>query len=137
MLKGKIRRQIARLERAGNNDFALILTGGAEAFATAELHQLLRRIKVYTNRLRIIRDFMFRVGLLIPFLMFAACLLVLVGQTFWVGVCLAIIPVCILVLALAQIYVNGVFACMDRSRRLRFIIQQELDRRRRGERVER
>lgn len=133
MLKGKIRRQIKRLERSGNNDFALILTGGAEAFATHELHQLLRQINVNEVRLRKIRDFMFRVGLAIPFLMFAACTLALVGQRTIVGFCLLAIPFLVLVLAITQLHVRRRYACMDRSKRLRFIIQQELDRRRRGQ----
>ncbi|NJC26386.1 hypothetical protein [Neolewinella antarctica] len=136
MLKGKIRRQINRLERTGNNDFALILTGGAEAFATHELHQLLRRLKLANARLSFIQDFMFRIGLTIPFLMFAACSLALVGHKYLVSLCVAVIPICVVVLALTQIHVRRNYACMDRSKRLRFIIQQELDRRRRGQAVE-
>jgi len=72
-LRGKIKRQVNRLERAGNNDFVLILTGGAAAFATHELHQLLRRLRIQARKLRRMREAMFRVGLMIPFLMFAAC----------------------------------------------------------------
>ena len=135
MLRGKIKRQINRLERMGNDDFALILTGGAEAFATHELHQLLRRLKVYKARLRLIRDVMFRIGLAIPFLMFTACTLSLVGLRQPVGICLAIIPALILLLAVMQVHVRRNYACMDRAKRLRYIIQQELDRRRRGESV--
>ncbi len=133
MLRGKLKRQINRLERVGNNDFALILTGGAEAFATHELHQLLRRIKIYEGRLRLYRDFMFRLGLAIPFLMFSGCTLALVGQKWLVGSCMIALPVCILILALTQVHVRRRYACMDRSKRLRSIIRQELDRRRRGE----
>ena len=133
MLRGKIKRQINRLQRAGNDDFALILTGGAEAFATHELHQLLRRLKIHSQRVRMLRDVMFRIGLTLPLLMFAACTLALVGQRTLTGACLLALPVCILALALLQMHVRRQYACMDRAKRLRFIIQQELDRRRRGE----
>ena len=136
MLKGKIKRQVNRLQRVGNDDFALILTGGAEAFATHELHQLLRRLKLQRSRLQLIRDGMFRLGLAIPFLMFAACTLALVGQRALTGLCVAAIPVCVLLLALVQVHVRRRYTCLDRAKRLRFIIQQELDRRRRGESVE-
>ena len=133
MLRGKIKRQINRLERIGNDDFALILTGGAEAFATHELHQLLRRLKIYNTRLRLIRDLMFRIGLAVPFLMFAACTLALMNMRELVGVCMIIIPACVLTLAMLQVHVRRNYATMDRGKRLRCIIQQELDRRRRGE----
>lgn len=136
MLRGKIKRQVNRLQRVGNDDFALILAGGAEAFATHELHQLLRRLKLQRGRLQLIRDGMFRLGLTIPFLMFAACTLALVGQRMLTGLCVLAIPVCILLLALVQVHVRRNYTCLDRAKRLRFIIQQELDRRRRGESVE-
>ncbi|OAV44698.1 hypothetical protein [Lewinella sp. 4G2] len=131
-LRGKIKRQIKRLERAANDDFTLILTGGAEAFATHELHQLLRRLKVNSTRLDKLRDFMFRVGLAIPFLMFAATALSLIGLRSMVGTCLIAMPVCVLVLALTQVHVSRNYACVRQQKRLRHIIQQELDRRRRG-----
>lgn len=135
-LRGKIKRQINRLERAGNNDFVLILTGGAEAFATHELHQLLRRLRVQGDKLRRLREAMFRIGLLIPFLMFAACAAALANYRTLVGLCLTAIPVCVLVFAVAQRYVSRNLSPLDRGKRLRCIIQQELDRRRRGEEVE-
>ena len=136
MLKGKIKRQVNRLQRVGNDDFALILTGGAEAFATHELHQLLRRLKIERGRLQLIRDVMFRLGLAIPFLMFAACTLALVGKRAQTGFCVLAIPACILLLALIQVHVRRRYTCLDRAKRLHYIIQQELDRRRRGESVE-
>lgn len=135
-LRGKIKRQINRLERAGNNDFVLILTGGAAAFATHELHQLLRRLRVQGRKLRRMREAMFRIGLAIPFLMFAGCAAALANYRGLVGLCLTAIPFCLLVLAIAQRYVSRNLSCLDRGKRLRCIIQQELDRRRRGEEVE-
>lgn len=134
-LRGKIKRQVARLERAGNNDFVLILTGGAAAFATHELHLLLRRLRVQGRKLRRMREAMFKVGLMIPFLMFAACAAALANWRGLVGICLTTIPFCLLVLAIAQRYISRNLSCLDRGKRLRCIIQQELDRRRRGEEV--
>ncbi|MBC6995446.1 hypothetical protein QWY85_10210 [Neolewinella lacunae] len=130
MLKRKFERQIARLERAGNNDFLLILTGGPASFATHELHQLLRRLRVQAQQLRRMRGLMFRIGLAIPFFMFLACAASLVSWRGLVSIFLAFIPACLLVLALAQIYIGKNFSCLDRTKRLRCIIQQELERRR-------
>ena len=134
-LRGKIKRQVNRLERAGNNDFILILTGGAAAFATHELHQLLRRLRIQGRKLRRMRDTMFRIGLLIPFLMFAACAAALANYRGLVGIFLTAIPFCLLFLAIVQRYISRNLSCLDRGKRLRCIIQQELDRRRRGEEV--
>ena len=134
-LRGKIKRQVARLERAGNNDFVLILTGGAAAFATHELHQLLRRLRIQGRKLRRMREAMFKVGLLIPFLMFAACAAALANRRGLTGACLTAIPFILLVLAIAQRHISRHLSCLDRGKRLRCIIQQELDRRRRGEEV--
>lgn len=132
MSNRKWKRQIARLERAGNNDFLLILTGGAAAFATHELHQLLRRLKVQRRRLRTMRAAMLKVGMAIPFLMFLACAAALASWRGLVSVFLAAIPACLLLLAIAQLYIGKHFSCLDRAKRLRCIIQQELERRRQG-----
>ena len=123
-------RQINRLERAGNDDFLLILTGGAGAYATHELHILLRRIRLQAIKLRKIREAMFRVGVVIPLLMFAACGAGLAGLHVVVYTCLLCIPGCLLLLIAMSWYVAGNFSCHDRAKRLRCIIQQELERRR-------
>jgi uncharacterized membrane protein YoaK (UPF0700 family) len=81
------------------------------------------------------RDAMFRVGLAIPFLMFAACAAALANYRGLVGICLTAIPFCLLILAITQRYIGRNLRCLDRDKRLRCIIQQELDRRRRGEEV--
>jgi hypothetical protein len=130
MANRKFKRQITRLEKAGNDDFLLILTGGAGAFATHELHQLLRRIKVQTRKIRKLRDSMFKVGLCIPFLMFAACAASLASLRSLVGFFLMVIPACLILLVAAQIHSGKSFSCYDRAKRLRCIIQQELERRR-------
>ena len=126
----KLRRQIAALERVGNDDFQLILTGGAAAFATHELHQMLRRIRLKTEQVGRLRQTMFVVGLCIPFLMFAACVAGLVAlyglcELFVLG-----IPLCVLILVYQQRRAERSFSCYDRAKRLRGIIMQELARRR-------
>jgi len=130
MKKRKWDRQIARLERAGNDDFLLILTGGASAFATHELHQLLRRIKIKSRKISWLREAMFKVSLCIPFLMFAACVAALASLRGLVGYFLLAIPACLVLIVAAQIHVGKSFSCYDRAKRLRCIIQQELERRR-------
>ncbi|MEM9928349.1 MAG: hypothetical protein AAF840_00895 [Bacteroidota bacterium] len=132
MADRKFRRQIARLERAGNDDFLLILTGGASAFATHELHQLLRRIKIKTRQVSKLREAMFKVGLCIPFLMFAACTAAMLSLRSLVVLFLLAIPVCLLLMVAAQLHAGKSFSCYDRAKRLRCIIQQELERRRNG-----
>jgi len=130
MANRKWNRQIARLERAGNDDFLLILTGGASAFATHELHQLLRRIKIKSIEISRLREKMLKVSLCIPFLMFAACAASLASLRSLVAFFLLAIPACIILLVAAQIHAGKSFSCYDRAKRLRCIIQQELERRR-------
>lgn len=130
MRNRKFNRQIARLEQAGNDDFQLILTGGAGAFATHELHQLLRRIKVKSKQVRLLRERMFQVGLCIPFLMFAACVAALASLRGLVELFLLCIPLCLLILVYQQRRAGRSFGAYDRAKRLRCIIQQELARRR-------
>jgi len=132
MANRKWKRQIARLEKAGNNDFLLILTGGAAAFATHELHLLLRRLKIQRHKMRRMRETMFKVGVAIPFLMFAACAAALASWRGLVSICLAAIPLCLIALILVQSHIRTHFSYLERAKRLRCIIQQELERRRRG-----
>ena len=130
MQNRKFKRQIARLERIGNDDFQLILTGGAGAFATHELHLLLRRIRIRTQQVSRLRRTMFKVGLCIPFLMFAACVAALVSLRGLVTIFVLAIPVCLIILVYQQVRAGQKFSCYDRAKRLRGIIQQELERRR-------
>lgn len=124
------KRQINRLERAGNDDFLLILTGGAKAYATHELHQLLRRLRIESLRLRRLRQIMLGVGIGIPGLLFAACAAGLLGLVQLVYALLVAFGVFTLILISFNWYVSGNFRCHDRGKRLRCIIQQELERRR-------
>lgn len=130
MKNRKFKRQIARLERIGNDDFQLILTGGAGAFATHELHQLLRRIRVRTRQVSQMRRTMFKVGLCIPFLLFAACVAALISLRGLVVIFVLAIPLCLIVLVFQQFRSGRQFSCYDRAKRLQAIIQQELARRR-------
>lgn len=123
-------RQINRLEQAGNNDFLLILTGGADAYATHELHHLLRRLRIESMRLGELRRTIFRLGVCIPAMLFTACGAGLLGWHPVVYGTLAALFFLAVVLAVATVYVKGRFSCHDRSKRLRCIIQQELERRR-------
>lgn len=133
MFKSRLARQIARLERAGNDDFLLILTGGAGAFPTHELHLLLRRVRIEERKHARLRRLMFKIGLAIPFLMFCACACSLLAWRTLTGVCLLTLPALLLTLALCQLRVRRRFRCLDRGERIRAIINQELERRRRGE----
>jgi hypothetical protein len=92
MSSRKWNRQIARLEKAGNDDFLLILTGGAGAFATHELHHLLRRLRLQSAKIKQVKDAMFKVGLVIPFLLFSASAAALASLHWLVGLCLLAIP---------------------------------------------
>lgn len=123
-------RQITRLERAGNNDFLLILTGGAGAFATHELHHLLRRLRIETMRLREIKRTIFRLAICVPAMLFIACGAGLLGWLPVVYGTLSALTVLTVLLIGANAYVNAKFSCHDRGKRLRCIIQQELERRR-------
>jgi ABC-type multidrug transport system fused ATPase/permease subunit len=132
MSSRKWNRQIARLEKAGNDDFLLILTGGAGAFATHELHHLLRRLRLQSAKIKQVKDAMFKVGLAIPFLLFSASAAALASLHWLVGLCLLAIPLALVGLVLADRYINRIFSCHERAKRLRYIINQELERRRKG-----
>lgn len=123
-------RQINRLEQAGNNDFLLILTGGAKAYATHELHQLLRRLRIESMRLRELRRTIFRLAICVPGMLFVACAAGLLGWHPVVYGTLAALLFLTALLIAANAYVRGRFQCHDRGKRLRCIIQQELERRR-------
>ena len=127
----KLARQIARLERVGNDDFQLILTGGAAAFATHELHLMLRRIQLKSRQVSRLRRAMFTVALFLPLLLLAACVAALIGLRPLVGGFLLAIPLCVAILIYQDTRAGRSFRCYDHARRLRGIIQQELDRRRR------
>jgi len=75
---------------------------------------------------------MLKVSLCIPFLMFAACAASLASLRSLVGFFLLAIPACLILLVVAQIHAGKSFSCYDRAKRLRCIIQQELERRRQG-----
>ena len=123
-------RQISRLEQAGNNDFLLILTGGAKSYATHELHQLLRRLRIESMRLRELRRTIFRLAICVPAMLFIACAAGLLGWHPVVYGTLAALMFLTVLLIGANAYVKGKFTCHDRGKRLRCIIQQELERRR-------
>lgn len=123
-------RQLNRLERAGNDDFLLILTGGASAYATHELHHLLRRLRLESMRLRQLRRTIFRLSACVPMMLFTACLSGLFGWYPVVYGTLAALLVLSVLLVGATSYVHNRYACHDRGKRLRCIIQQELERRR-------
>ncbi|NJB86376.1 hypothetical protein GGR26_002144 [Lewinella marina] len=123
-------RQINRLERAGNNDFLLILTGGASAYATHELHHLLRRLRLESMRLRELRRTIFRLSACVPLMLFVASAAGLFGWHPVVYGTLAALFLLSLLLVAAVSYVRGRFKCHNRGKRLRCIIHQELERRR-------
>ncbi|WP_116126557.1 hypothetical protein [Lewinella sp. IMCC34183] len=128
-------RQISRLERAGNDDFLLILTGGASAYATHELHHLLRRLRLESMRLRQLRRTIFRLSACVPLMLFVACAAGLFGWHPVVYGTLAALLFLAALLAVTISYVTRRFSCHDRGKRLRCIIQQELERRRKDVRT--
>ena len=124
------KRQINRLERAGNDDFLLILTGGAGAYATHELHHLLRRLRLESMKKRQLRRTVFRLSACVPLMLFAACFAALFGWEPVVYGTLAALSFLTVVLFASNRYVESRFSRLNRSKRLRCIIQQELERRR-------
>lgn len=128
----RLRRAIARLERAGNDDFQLILTGGAAAFATHELHLLLRRLQVGTRRVRRLRRDMSRVKLVLPALLLSAGIAARIGENAWMRYALLGALLCVLILIYQNRRAGRSFRSGERVKRLRGIIRQELARRRGG-----
>ncbi len=123
-------RQINRVERAGNDDFLLILTGGASAYATHELHHLLRRLRLERMKLGQVRRSVFRLSACVPLMLFVACIGALLSwQPVVYGTLAALVFLTVLLVGVTG-YVSGRYSCHDRGKRLRCIIQQELERRR-------
>lgn len=123
-------RQIKRLEREGNDDFLLILTGGAAAYATHELHHLLRRLRLESMRMLRLRRTTFRLGACVPLMLFAAVGAGLFGLHAMVYGTLAALFCLMVALIVLNTYQRRRFHCLQRGKRLGHIIQQELERRR-------
>ena len=125
-----LKRHFQRLEKTGNDDFQLILIGGAKAYATYELHHLLRRLRIDSMRLRKYRKQLLWLAGGIPALLGIATFAVAFNQLALTYLCLALCAMFIVVLALGQHNLDQHYASIKSAEELRYLIHQELARRR-------
>ena len=85
-----LKAQFRRLEAAGNDDFELILLGGPEAYATHELSQLLRQLKVRKMRCRNQQKHLFRLAAMLPAFLTLSLLFIAIDRLPMVYFCLGI-----------------------------------------------
>lgn len=85
-----LKAQFRRLEAAGNDDFELILLGGPDAYATHELSQLLRQLKVRKMRCRNQEKQLFRLAVMLPIFLILSLLFIGIDRLPMVHFCLGI-----------------------------------------------
>jgi len=125
-----LNRQLERIEKEANDDFAQILEFGAKCYPTRELHQLLHQLDLESYRYLYLRRVLFLIG---------------ASTTFWIAFCflfqslefnlgviltLTIAPLSLLTFILGMIHINKRFSNIRRSEVIERIITEELERRR-------
>lgn len=128
-----LKAQFRRLEAAGNDDFELIMLGGPEAYATHELSQLLRQLKVRKIRCRNQQKQLFRLAATLPAFLTLSLLFIAIDRLPMVYFCLGI-SAAIAVLFIWRTRQLRIFLreVSQRDPRLYSIISRELRRRRSG-----
>lgn len=128
-----LKAQFRRLEAAGNDDFELIMLGGPEAYATHELSQLLRQLKVRKIRCQNQQKQLFRLAVMLPVFLTLSLLLIAIDRLplmyFCLGVAAAITVLFVWRTRQMRIFLREV---SQRDPQLYHIISRELRRRRSG-----
>lgn len=126
-----LKEQLRRLEAAGNNDFELILLGGPDAYATHELSQLLRQLKVRRISSMQQQRQLFRLAIMIPILLVLAVVFMGIDSLAMVRFCVGLSLVAFALIVWRSFRLSKLIEQVnDRDRRLRTIIAHELARRR-------
>lgn len=125
-----LRGLLNRLEAVGNDDFQLILLGGASAYATHELHHLLRRLRIDGMRRKRYRKQLFALAASIPLLLGLATLSIGLNRLPFAYAGLGAIIVIVGVLFWGQHHLNRHYGSLHAAEELKSIIQREIARRR-------
>lgn len=125
-----LNRQLERIEKEANNDYAQILEFGAKCYPTRELHQLLHQLDLEIYRYLYLRRIFFLIGASTT-LWIAFCFL-FQSLEFNLGVTLTLIiaPLSIVTFTLGIFYINHRFRNVRQSEVIERIISEELERRR-------
>jgi uncharacterized membrane protein YciS (DUF1049 family) len=125
-----LNRQLERIEKEANDDFAQILEFGAKCYPTRELHQLLHQLDIESYRFSYLRRVLFLIG---------------ASTTFWIAFCflfqslefnlgviltLVIAPLSIITFVSGMAYINYRFRNIKQAHLIERIITEELERRR-------
>jgi hypothetical protein len=123
--------QFQRLEAAGNNDFELIMLGGPDAYATHELSQLLRQLKVRRIRARQQQRILFQLAIMLPVFLVVSLLFIAIDRIAMVRVALGIATAIALIFAWKAYSIRQLITeVSSRDIHLYKIISHELVRRR-------
>jgi uncharacterized membrane protein YciS (DUF1049 family) len=125
-----LNRQIDRIERSANNDFAQILEFGAKYYPTRELHHLLHQLDLEFYRYVYLKRVMFLIGGSTTF--WVAFFFLFQSFDFKLGVfiTLFLIPVSLIYFLVGSFYINQRYKPIRQSDLIEKIITEELDRRR-------
>ncbi|PHI18980.1 hypothetical protein CEQ90_15175 [Lewinellaceae bacterium SD302] len=126
-----LKEHLRRLEAVGNDDFELILLGGPDAYATHELSQLLRQLKVRRISSLHQQRQLFRLSAIIPVFLVLAVVFIGIDRLEMVRFCLGVSLALFALVAWRSYRLRDLIAQVnDRDRRLRRMISHELARRR-------
>lgn len=128
-----LKEQFRRLEAAGNDDFELIMLGGPDAYATHELSQLLRQLKVRKIRCRSQQKYLFRLAAMMPVFLLLALLFIGIDRIPLARLCvIASIGIMLVFNAQSWLLKSLINEVENRDVALYRIITRELRRRRSG-----
>lgn len=123
--------QFRRLEAAGNNDFELIMLAGPEAYATHELSQLLRQLKIRRIRARRQQRILFQLAVMLPIFLVISLLFISIDRIEMVRLSLGIATAIALIFVWKAYTIRQLITeVSSRDLHLRKIISRELVRRR-------
>lgn len=121
--KGRLLREV---EKAGNDDFGLILLAGPKAYATHELHVLLRLLRIKVQQVNRIRRWSYILGWLLPFSLFVATITAMQGWLTITYLCLALAPLTLGAMILLEGWQARVLSVYDQAGEVRTKIETEL-----------
>lgn len=125
-----LNRKLKRLERAGNDDYALILEFGASYYSTKELRLFVDRLNRENQFLVHRRGAFFKLGASATLWMAVFFLFQTLSFNPGIYVALAMAPISILLFAIGSIYLNIKYMSSEDRAGVLNIISKELEQRR-------
>lgn len=123
---------IQGLEKAGNNDFELIIEFGADAYSTEELKLILTEVRLQQKLASRWQQRLFILALSVVFWLAASILSSALGVSTLSYVFLAAIPISLICLLVGHMLIQSRYPGLKDSHLLASIVQQELEQRKLG-----